>query len=101
MHGKLTKNDRTVTVVGFDNEKTIKKDVEIGMATTATDLPTGETILLKVNEALLLGNQAPTLFSTIQMRAHSVEVNDVPKIFGGKGSICKEGKEIHMELKKE
>ena len=73
---------RYVDVCGFDKSNEVT-DVEIGGGITATDLPDGTTILLKVNEASILGEKGCSLLSISQMRHNQVNVSDIPKRFGG------------------
>ena len=79
--------NRNVQVSGYDNDETIKSNVQIGTAITATDLPDGTTILLQANEATLMGEKSNTLFSVAQMRANNIEVHDKARVHGGKSCI--------------
>ena len=89
---------KTIDVTGVNQDAPIE-NVKIGGAITATDLPNGETILLKVNEASLLGDQGCTLFSIAQMRENQVEVEEKPKKFGGFPHIEIDGIVIPLEFK--
>jgi len=75
--------ERKVQVIGYHKTDTKKNSIEIGAGITAIDLPDGETILIRVCEATLLGENANSLFSVNQIRSHGVFVDDVPKQFGG------------------
>jgi hypothetical protein len=77
-----TLTDRKVEIAGYDNKATVKSNIPIGSAITAVDLPTGETILLRANEATIMGEDANTFFSVTQMREHGVEVHDIAKRHG-------------------
>ena len=50
----------------------------------ATTLPDGETVLIRIFEATLLGEEANTLLSTLQLRKNVVNIDDRPKRHGGK-----------------
>jgi hypothetical protein len=78
-----TMTERKVQIAGYDHQDTIKDNVPIGSGITAIDLPDGETILLKVNEATILGNAAHSLLSVIQLRENGIEVDDKPRRHGG------------------
>ena len=91
--------DRTVDIAGYDNKETIRKSVNIGSAITATDLPSGETILLRVNEATILGEDANTLFSTVQMREYGILIDDKARRHGGLSCIIADECVIPLQLK--
>ena len=55
--------ERTVQVAGYHTRDTIKHDVPIGTGITAVDLPNGETILIKANEATIYWTRMPIPFS--------------------------------------
>jgi hypothetical protein len=78
-----TMTERKVQVAGYDHQDTAKDNVPIGSGITAIDLPDGETILLTVNEATILGNAAHLLLSVIQLRENGIEVDDKPRRHGG------------------
>ena len=61
---KVSRSDHTVTLVGFDDDLT-KKEIPIGSAVTAVELPR-KTVLLQLNEAPLLEGGANSLLSTTQ-----------------------------------
>jgi len=61
----------------------IKKS-KIGSAITAVDLPDDKTILIKINEATILGEDANSLLSTTQAEHYGTIINNVPKSRGGK-----------------
>ena len=83
--------DRTVQVSGYHSTDTIKHDVPIGCGITAVDLPNGQTILIKANEATILDKNANTLFSVPQMLENGVEVQDKAKRHGGLAYLACEG----------
>jgi len=74
---------RKVQIAGYDTTHTVKNDIPIGSGITAVDLPTGETILLRVHEASVLNDDAHTLFSTLQLRENGVEIDDRLRRHGG------------------
>ena len=78
-----TMTKRKVQVAGYDQLHTIKDNVPIGSGITAIDLPNGETLLLKVNEATILGNGANSLISVIQLRENGIDVDEKPRRHGG------------------
>ena len=84
--------ERTVQVAGYHTMDTIKNDVPIGSAITAVDLPNGETVLIKANEATILDKNANTLFSVPQMLENGVEVQDKAKRHGGLSYLACEGR---------
>jgi hypothetical protein len=67
---------RKVNISGYHNEGTLSEGISIGSGVTATDLPTGETILLRANESTILGENGNTLFSVPQLRENGVEVDN-------------------------
>ena len=69
---------RKANLVG-NSEDILDYGVPIGTAVTATELPMGKTILLRVNEAALLTRNAKSLLSCQQVRDYGVLVNDVPQ----------------------
>jgi hypothetical protein len=89
---------KTINVVGV-NKKATMKDIKIGGATTATELPTGDTILLRVNEASLLGEDGCSLLSIAQMRENQVIVDEKPKRHGGFPHIEIDGIILPLEFK--
>ena len=60
----------------------IKKS-KIGSAITAVDLPDKTTILLKINEATLLGEKGNSLLSVTQAEYYGTIINNIPKSRGG------------------
>jgi hypothetical protein len=75
--------DRVVRIAGYDKKETIKEEVPIGSGITAIDLPSGETILLRANEATILGEDANTPFSTSQMEDSGIMVDTRSRPLGG------------------
>ena len=84
---------RQIDLTGFseDNKST---NVKIGSAITATDLPDGTTILLKINEAALIGEKGSSLLSTMQARDYGTKIHDIPKTQGGIPYLAQDGKII-------
>ena len=80
-------SNRKVTVSGYNNDGSKKKNIRIGDGITATDLPTRETVLIKINEATLLEKGSNTLISTLQVRENGVEVDEKAKRHGGKSML--------------
>ena len=72
-----------VEIAGYDTKETVKSNIPIGSSITSVNLPTGETILVRANEATIMGEDAKTLFSVNQMRENGVEVYDIAKRHGG------------------
>ena len=64
---------RYVDVCGFHKSNEVT-DVKIGGVITATDLLNGTTILLKVNEASILGDKECSLLSISKMKHNQVNV---------------------------
>ena len=75
--------DRQTALGGYDTSTTVKTNVPIGSGITAIDLPDGETILLKVNEATILGPEGHSLLSVVQIREHGIELDEKPRLHGG------------------
>ena len=90
---------RTVSVIGYQNTKK-SEDIPIGSAITAVDLPDKTTILIKINEATLLGEHGNSLLSPLQARNYGTTINDIPKSQGGLPHIKKDGIVIPITLKK-
>ena len=78
---KISRTDKTVTLVGF-NDDLFKKEVPIGSAVAAIDLPK-RTIIIQLNEALLLQDGSNSLLSTAQAREGEMIIDDVAKKHGG------------------
>jgi len=78
-----TMTGRKVQIAGYDTTNTVQNNVPIGTGITAVDLPTGETILLRVHEATILNDDAHSLFSTLQLREHGIEIDDRLRRHGG------------------
>ena len=88
--------ERTVQVAGYHTRDTIKHDVPIGTGITAVDLPNGETILIRANEATILDQNANTLFSVPQMLENGVDVQDKAKRHGGFSYLACEGRVLPL-----
>jgi hypothetical protein len=89
---------RTINITGHTDHSTAREDVEIVTAITATDLPIGETLLLRFNETSNLGKFGNTLLSTAQMRDYGVVVNDLPTRYGGNPHIVVDGYVIPLQM---
>ena len=74
--------DRYVDISGYNNTIHDKKS-RIGSAITAIDLPDNKTILIKINEATILSDDANSLLSTTQASYYGTIINCVPKSRGG------------------
>ena len=90
--------NRTVTITGYNTTTTVSPNVKIGTAITATDLPDGTTILIRVHEGTFLDKNSNSLLSLVQMREHQVEVDDVPRRYGGLSTISVDGYVIPLVL---
>ena len=88
--------ERKVQVVGHHKTDTAMSEIKIGGGITAIDLLNKETILIRVCEATLLGENANSLFSVAQMRDHGVFIDDVPKKHGGQSYMEIEGTVIPL-----
>jgi hypothetical protein len=93
-----TVTDREVQIAGYGNDKTKNDQVPIDTGITAVGLPSGETILIREHEATILGEQANTLFSTIQMRENGVVIDEKARRHGGMASVCVEDCVIPLTL---
>ena len=82
----LSKTNRKISITDFSNQ-TVLRDCPIVSAATAVDLPDDTTVIVRVNEATDLGENANTLLSVMQMRNAGVTVHDVAKRHGGLQSI--------------
>ena len=63
---EISRLDKTVTLVGF-NDYLSKKEIPIGSAAAAIDLPR-RTIIIQLNETPLLQGRSNSLLSTAQAR---------------------------------
>ena len=93
-------SDRQVSVEGYEKGSTVLEGIRIGSAITAVDLPNEETILLRVNEATILGEQGNSLLSTTQIREYGITIDDRPRMHGGKSCMVVEGKVIPFTMKR-
>jgi hypothetical protein len=84
-------SDKKVQVAGYHTVDTVKNDIPIGSAITAVDLPNKQTILLRANEATIMGENANSLFSVPQMLENNVDVQDKSRRHGGKSYLECEG----------
>ena len=78
-----------VDVGGFHPSLPVMKDIPICLVITAYDLPTGETIILGVHQALFFGaTMEHSLCQPNQFREHGLIVDDCPKMYSN-------GKTLH------
>ena len=75
--------NRTVTIAGYDNHRKIQDKTRIGNGVTAKTPPDGETVIIRVFEATLLGEKANTLIFILQLRKKMVAIDDRPRRHGG------------------
>ena len=92
------KTGREVNITGHTEDLTSRNNIPVVSALTAVDLPTGEVILIKVNEASNLGENENTLLSVTQMRDHGVVVHDLATRHGGHPHIAADGYVIPLQL---
>ena len=71
--------DRTVTIAGYHATVSHEK-VKIGSAITAVDLPNEKTVLIKVNEATLLGEHGNSLLSMYQAQKYGTIIHTTPNV---------------------
>ena len=93
---EISRSDKTVTLVGFNNDLS-KKEIPIGSAAAAIDLPR-RTVIIQLNEAPLLHGGSNSLLSTAQAREGGVIVDDVAKRHGGWQHIQDEDYIIPLKL---
>ena len=91
-------SDRTLTIEGYNSGTTTKENVPIGTGLTVVDLPDGESILLQVHEATVLGEIANTLFSEMQMEQNGIIIQ---RASDGRRYIEIEGYMIPFTVKEE
>ncbi|MGH3053536.1 MAG: hypothetical protein ACRDL7_00985, partial [Gaiellaceae bacterium] len=90
------RTDKKVNVIGFQDEHK-SNDLTIGTAITATTLENGETILLRVNQGILV-TEGKSLLSPNQIRAFGHTVDDVPRKYRGRQKIfLRDGFEIPLK----
>ena len=77
---------RTVEVLGFNNDRGKETGKHLGSGICAIDLPSKETILLQVNEGVVM-QTGKTLLSVNQVRHFGHVVDDCPRKYGGKQAI--------------
>ena len=95
---EISRTDKTMTLVGFNNDLS-KKEVPIGLAAAAIDLPK-KTIIIQLNEAPLLQDGFNSLLSTAQAREGGVIVGDVAKRHRGHQLIQVDSHVIPLKLQK-
>ena len=72
--------DKTVSVSGYDPNLGTKKAMQIVSAAVAYDDPaSGETLILRIHQAVHIPTMTNNLLCPMQMRLNDVEVNDCPK----------------------
>ena len=77
---------RTVEVLGFNDECGKETGKNLGSGICALDLPSNETILLQVNEGVIM-NTGKTLLSVNQVCHFGHIIDDCPKRYGGTQAI--------------
>ena len=77
---------RTVEVLGFNDDRGKETGKHIGSGICAIDLPSHETILLQVNEGVVM-HAGKTLLSVNQVRHFGHAVHDCPWRYGGEQAI--------------
>jgi len=82
-----TVTDQKVSIIGYDNEETASKDIKIWAGITLTDLLDGETVLLRVNGATLLGEKASSFLSVAQLRENGIVVDNQARRNGGTSNM--------------
>ena len=84
---QYTHPTRKVNVIGFDENLPGRHKLSVVTGISAIDLPNNEVLLIRVHEGIHNPDSENTLLSTIQLRDHCLEVNDIPRIQGGKQCI--------------
>ena len=74
---------RTANIQGFPDDLQ-KQKIPIGTSLAATTTNTGETIILQANEALQIPENQYSILSTLQLREHGIQVNDVAECHAGR-----------------
>ena len=92
--------DMTITISGYDNHHIIQQKTRIGNGVTDKTLPDGETVLNRLSEATLLGENANNLVSTLQLQENFVDIDDRPKLHGRKSFFDKDGIIVTLTLTK-
>ena len=93
---EIYSTDRSVTLVGFDTFLS-KKEITIGGAAGAIDLPTGP-VIVQLNKVPFLHGATNLLLSSTQAREFGVKVHDVAKRHRGKQMIQAGDKLIPLKL---
>ena len=92
MHGFFEEvGNSNFTIEGYDNHHIIQDKIRIGNGVTVTTLPDGETVLIRVFEATLLGEQANNLLYTLQLHKNWVDIDYRPRRHDGKSFFGKDG----------
>lgn len=90
---------RTVNVTGYDElSGSVRKGVMVAGGITATDLPTGETVLLRVNEATIM-DDANNLLSSFQARDAGTFLDERAKQHGGLSYIGCDGYAVPLSVR--
>ena len=90
---------RRVKVVGFDKEYATKSNLPIVSAMTVFEPPSGDPILVQVNEAVLNKTADHSLLSTYQIGEHKVDVDARPIKHGGKQSMVADDVTIDFKIR--
>jgi len=93
-----TMTDRKVQISGYDVSLSMK-EVKIGSGITAVDVPSGETYLLRIHEATILGDECHSLLSVTQLRESGTEVDEKSRRHGGGGFLSVDGIILPLVMK--
>ena len=94
-----TRRETQSTRYGFRERENGEKQCTYCTGITAVDLPDDTTVILRVNEATLLGEKANTLLSPTQIRENGHIIDERARKHGGKGCITADGYVIPMTLR--
>ena len=92
--------NRTVTITGYHSHCTNQQQTIIVYGVTAKTLPDGETVLIRVFDATILGEKANTLQSKLHLRKKLVDIDDRPRHHGEKSFFEKDGIIVPLTLTK-
>jgi hypothetical protein len=76
-------NTRRASVVGFDHEAAVKRNLPIVNAITAVDLPDGISVILIVHEGIYHYTVNHSLLSEFQLRHFHVKIDSICRKHGG------------------
>ena len=65
----------------------ISKDLHIGTGVTLATTENGEKMILRFNQSIINNKNGKSILSMNQMRDYRTEVNETPKIYGGKQNL--------------